>query len=405
MSNLIYPTLPGITFNSVRAPEFNTGLQTALSTKESRIAYQAYPRMTWTLDYELLRDYVTPSDFKALFGLYMAVMGRWDTLLYTDPVFNNVSANAFAVTDGVTTSYQVTATYQNVGGPGAPELIQNFNGSPIFSINRFGFDELLSAAPRTNLSIQSEAFDNAAWSKTTLITITANAAVAPNGSTTMDAIVESSVTSGAHNVSETYTVPSAVGTYSFSVFAKANARNFVWVSLVELTSGSEALVFFNVSTGVRGTIQTGSHWSGVVGEIDVVASVAGIFRVTITATKTNAATSILSNIGTSIVDGSSGYAGTATTVAAFIWGAQFEIAPAPTMYIATTTTAVTTTDYTLGATGLVSPSSLVNGSNWIFKWSGSFYYRVRFDDDSMDFSQFMQNFWEVKKVKLKQVKL
>jgi uncharacterized protein (TIGR02217 family) len=136
VSNLVYPAaLPGLTWGSLRSPNFNTGVQAALSAKESRIAYQQYPQMTWELQYELLRDYTTPSDLKALVGLFMAVGARYDTFLYSDPAFNTVTAMQFAVADGTTTAYQITATYQNVGGPGGAELIQNFNGTPSVYVN------------------------------------------------------------------------------------------------------------------------------------------------------------------------------------------------------------------------------------------------------------------------------
>jgi uncharacterized protein (TIGR02217 family) len=138
MSSLVYPTtgaVPGFTYNSVRAPSFKTGIQTALTGKESRIQYQQFPIMTWTLIYEFLRDYVTPSEYKALNGLFMALAGQWDTCLYTDPQFNTVTAMQFGTGDGATTTFQVTAVMQNSGGPGANELIQNFNGAPTILVN------------------------------------------------------------------------------------------------------------------------------------------------------------------------------------------------------------------------------------------------------------------------------
>lgn len=74
------------------------------------------------------------------------------------------------------------------------------------------------------------------------------------------------------------------------------------------------------------------------------------------------------------------------------------------MYIPTTTAAVTITDYTLGATGIITtPAALLAG--WFLNWSGSFWYRVRFDDDSMTSTQFMKKFWENKKIRLRQRKL
>ena len=136
MSNLIFPVVgvtPGLTLNVTRSPEFNTGIQRALSGKESRIAYQQFPIMTWELQYDILRDNVTPSELKAIFGLFAAVSGKFDTFLYSDPQFSSVTAMPFATTqagDVAGTVYQITATYQNTGGPGAAELVQNFNGSP-----------------------------------------------------------------------------------------------------------------------------------------------------------------------------------------------------------------------------------------------------------------------------------
>jgi len=131
VSGLLYPAnLPGLTWDSERTPIFNTGVQPAVSGKESRIAYQQYPRFYFDLQYELLRDYVVPSDLKALIGLFIDMQGRYDTFLYTDPTFNAVTTFQFGTGDGVTQNFQLIANYQNSGGPGGPELIQNLNGAP-----------------------------------------------------------------------------------------------------------------------------------------------------------------------------------------------------------------------------------------------------------------------------------
>jgi len=128
---------PGLTLNVMRSPSFNVAVQKALSGKETRIAYQQYPMMTWTLQYELLRDYLSPSEFKTLFGFYDAVGGRLTPFLFIDPWFNTVAQMSFATTqagDVAGTIYQLTATYANAtgvyAGVGAPEVIQQFNGVP-----------------------------------------------------------------------------------------------------------------------------------------------------------------------------------------------------------------------------------------------------------------------------------
>jgi hypothetical protein len=135
-SSYIYPTLPGLTLDVMRTPEYNTAITQALSGKESRIAYRQYPIMRWELSYDILRDYVSPSDLKALVGLFMAVQGQFNSFLYLDPLFNTVTLQQFAVVGASDTAgaggtrYQVLAVYQNSGGPGGNEMIQNFQGTP-----------------------------------------------------------------------------------------------------------------------------------------------------------------------------------------------------------------------------------------------------------------------------------
>lgn len=130
MTSFVYPVLPGITFPYTRAPGWRTGLQEAVSGKESTIGYRQYPKIRWELQYELLRDNVTPSELKALVGLFNACHGRFDSFLYTDPDFSSVTTENFGTGNGTQTAFQLIATYQNSGGPGAPERIQNLNGSP-----------------------------------------------------------------------------------------------------------------------------------------------------------------------------------------------------------------------------------------------------------------------------------
>lgn len=55
------------------------------------------------------------------------------------------------------------------------------------------------------------------------------------------------------------------------------------------------------------------------------------------------------------------------------------------------------TDYTVSATGLISFTA-APASGAALTWTGSYYYRVRFTNDSSEYSQFLQNLWEAKKV-------
>lgn len=405
MSGLVYPaSLPGLTFNNTRTPHFNTGVQAALSKKESRIAYQQYVWYSFELQYSVLRDNVTPSDLQALEGLFIQMGGQFDTFLYSDPTFNTVALMKFATTDGVSQNYQITATYQNVGGPGGAELVQNFNGTPVVYIDRYGtLNELMSAASRTQQLLQSQTIDNASWTKTN-VTITPNATTGPDGTATMDAIVESTATNVAHTVSQAVTVASTTNlTMTLSAFVRVGARNFGYLQMTEASGGSIATVWFNVSTGAVGTITTGANWSGVSATITPT-GVNSIYRVTLTATKTNAATSITCAYSTATADNSLTYTGASSTVAGYGWGFQFELGSQATMYLTTTTTTVTQLDYTLGATGIIATTAVLAAAAALL-WSGSFFYRCRFSDDTMTVTQFMNKLWKNAKVNFEQVKL
>lgn len=130
MTSLVWPVLPGLAFPVVRVPQWRNGRQEAVSGKESTVKYRRYPRIRWELQYEILRDDLSVSEAKALTGLFNACAGSFDTFLYTDPDFNAVTLESFGTGDGTSTAFQLIATYQNAGGPGAPERVQNLNGAP-----------------------------------------------------------------------------------------------------------------------------------------------------------------------------------------------------------------------------------------------------------------------------------
>ena len=56
MSNQVFPTLPGLTWNVVRAPQWATRIQKAVSGKEFRSAWMSAPIYTFRLSYEVLRE-------------------------------------------------------------------------------------------------------------------------------------------------------------------------------------------------------------------------------------------------------------------------------------------------------------------------------------------------------------
>lgn len=135
MSSFVFPVLRGITYGTPRRPTWKTLIHEAVSGKDSSVGLQQYPVYEWEFDFELLDHSLATSELKKLEGLFNAVNGRYDTFLYTDPRFNTLVDEPFGTRDGTTTAYQIVAKFQNSGGPGAAEIIQNFNGATVIKDN------------------------------------------------------------------------------------------------------------------------------------------------------------------------------------------------------------------------------------------------------------------------------
>jgi hypothetical protein len=212
-------------------------------------------------------------------------------------------------------SATVTNAVEAGGGAVAEQLVvDNFTASSS-AVLRGG---------STNLFTRSEEFNDAAWEKTRS-SITANTIVAPDGTLTGDKLVEDTTATNTHNVRQNFTV--AVGTYTYSVFAKAGERTILQTTRlntnIDLINHS-----FNLTTGVAtGTgasmISVGNGWYRCVGVITV---------------NTAASTGVLFNLnnGSTTTYTGDGYSGL------FFWGAQLNTGAVPVAYLQTVATAVTT---------------------------------------------------------------
>lgn len=399
MSSFLFPytTLPGVQFDYSRYYLPATLVQEAMSGVTSTIGLRSYPLVHFEYDFEFLRDY--NGEKQALEGLINAVGGRFDTFLHTDPDFNTVSNMQFVTTDGVTTLYALTANNQNIGGPGTPELIQNLNGAAVIYVDRFTGTgtEILSPTSRTNYLLQSQTLATT-WTATN-VTPTNASQTAPDGTTTGTKILETTA-NAVHTEAQTVTIPSASADVTFSIWVEANfTRTWAGLQVQENTGNTVINQTFNLtSTGSLGTTHaTGTNWSNLRASI---AQFGAYYRISITGTKTNAATGLTATLFVSNADSLAAYTGVATD-GLTAWGAQLELdtigAGAPSFYLVTTAATVTQTDYTQGATAAVQ-FSFTPLANWLLSWSGSFYYRCRFDEDHYEFKKFMKGLWTVDKV-------
>ena len=191
---------------------------------------------------------------------------------------------------------------------------------------RVGPDGLIEKV-RTNVLLQSESFDNAAWTKLE-VSVTANAAANPlDGESTADNIVPS-VVSGGHYVNQLYTLTANVP-YTISVYAKANGYD--WIYLYAAATGSGQYRLFNVANGTLG-ISNGAQTS------TITAAGGGWYRCTMTWTPTQSV-SMRAEYSALSSNSVAAYAGDGTSGVLF-YAAQLETGDIATDYIATTSAAV-----------------------------------------------------------------
>jgi len=195
-----------------------------------------------------------------------------------------------------------------------------------------------------NLLTHSEDFSNAAWTKHQS-TVTVNAAVAPNGTTTADKLIETA-TVGDHQLNRAYTAVDNT-TYTLSAYAKAGERT-VFRLYLQNKAGTYNFSDFDVVTG------TIPLTSGVVPAISAVGD--GWYRCSVTA---NAGTGAFAS-PLAILSYGTGTAGSGTN-GLFVWGAQLEASSSTGPYMVTGASAQTST-LAIGADASVSTGGY---NNWV----------------------------------------
>jgi hypothetical protein len=189
-----------------------------------------------------------------------------------------------------------------------------------------GCPSILVEPQRTNLSLQSEDFSNAVYIKVGS-TISTNVAVAPDGTTTADKLVENTST-GLHSCVIIAT-QSTSGDYTYSVFVKPDGRTKIRLTESFSIGGN---IQFDLTTGTFTTTAPAKN-----GKIEAYAN--GWYKCSATWTFTGGATT---QIFLDLVNSSntSNYTGNGTS-GVCVWGSQLEPGSNSTSYIKTTTATVT----------------------------------------------------------------
>jgi uncharacterized protein (TIGR02217 family) len=133
MSNAVFPTLAGLTWDVRKSPEFNNVVRRSASLYRTAISLADYPIWHYALQYEFLRDNATNDELNQLIGFFLARKGNYDSWLFDDPDGNSVTAQNIGTGNGTTTQFQLTRT---VGGFAEP--VQNPKASPAPQIYKGG---------------------------------------------------------------------------------------------------------------------------------------------------------------------------------------------------------------------------------------------------------------------------
>ncbi len=156
---------------------------------------------------------------------------------------------------------------------------------------------------RRNKLTYTEQFDNAAWTKS-VATVTANAAVAPDGTTTADLVA------GGGFVRQQYAIAATAVRYTYSIYAKASANTSFAVTEAGATGSAASFVLSGAGTVV--ITDLGGSASGTISSVGD-----GWYRCTFSYTTNGVQTILYLNN---------------TAISAFLWGAQLELGSTASAY-------------------------------------------------------------------------
>ena len=238
------------------------------------------------------------------------------------PSFLADFANSRAIDPRITITRPSTAFRVNQFG--LPEQVASGVGRIDFSPVALNCRGLLIEESRANLLTYSEQFDNGAWTKTRA-TVSANAAIAPDGTTTADKLIEDTTASNSHFVTQNYAATNT--TLSGSFFVKSAERS---KCRIEISN------FLNHAAAVDFDLTNGSFVVSTAGATDytntqgsIVNAGNGWWRISITATKGSANSNNFLSLSVRNDAGNTIYTGDGTS-GLYVWRAKLEAGSFPT---------------------------------------------------------------------------
>lgn len=387
MSQAIFPVLPGLMWDVVKTPHWNTRVQQSVGGKEVRTQFYAAPLYRWQLKYELLRAASAQMELQALAGFFNARQGKFDSFLYSDPNDNTVTFHGFGAGDGVRTQFQLQRTLAG------PRTLDWQGPVPTYT------------QQRTNYLLQSRNLAVSPWTQDTAgVTVTAGAGYSPDGTVSASNLIQT----GTGNRYQQMTLAGlGVGSLPVgSIWLKANSSNPQVSLSIARQSGLDATSITVIPPAVwtRYQVARASAWTAT-----PTAIVFGCYPI-------NVGDAVLADAGqvefgataTAFIPAGSG---AVTAYPAYYPAAGDAFEPVMDLNRALTPLIVYKNgaaltegvDYTVSASGLVT-FAVAPGAPSQLAWTGSYYWRVRFDLDAADFKNFLYQLWDLQQLTLVSVK-
>jgi len=200
------------------------------------------------------------------------------------------------------------------------------------------YDGRTTAKAEENLLLQSQAFDNASWTKLNSAVVTANSTVAPDGTTTADTVDDSS--NGVfRGIQQTWSSISG-SIYTGSIFVRKTTGALSAYPLFQVAFNAQSIwagLIIDTTNGTSSVVTAGGYSSPTASSI---VAVGDYWRVAITITSTGTGSSTGFEFYPAASTNGTSLDATATGTAV-IWGAQLEQRSSVTAYTPTTTAAIT----------------------------------------------------------------
>lgn len=224
------------------------------------------------------------------------------------------------------------------------------SGVPRFEDGKFG-KALMLEEGTTNIALYSKNMDNSAWNKTSYpVTVTADAEISPDGTTTMDKITAAGG-DGRHFALQV--IPGAIqsASYTLSIYLKKGESNYSYLG--DYGDSAYHGVVFDLNSGITHATE------GVVSDSGVENIGEDIYRCWLTFPRTTAGNLQIA-VGPASLSGGLVYTPAATPENIYAWEIQVENKDRMTSLVKTTSSSVTRANETL----TVPTSNVFNKGNW-----------------------------------------